>query len=93
MCSQKLSVLSELKVGETAILESLELPEMVQRHLMSMGFTPEASVLALRRAPAGDPTVYAVDGIEVALRRETARSILVRESKAANAKATTGSAE
>lgn len=93
MCSQKLSVLSELKVGETAILDSLELPEMVQRHLMSMGFTPEASVLALRRAPAGDPTVYAIDGIEVALRRETARSILVREPRAGHAKAVSEGAE
>jgi hypothetical protein len=35
-------------------------------------------VKALHRAPAGDPTVYSVDGIEIALRRETARAIRVR---------------
>ena len=46
---------------------------------MHMGFIPEALVLAVRRAPTGDPTVYAVDGMEVALRRETARWISVRE--------------
>jgi Fe2+ transport system protein FeoA len=34
-------------------------------------------VLALRRAPAGDPTVYCVDGAEVALRKETAKFITV----------------
>jgi Fe2+ transport system protein FeoA len=72
------SVLSELKVGQTGILVALDLPESVQNHLMHMGFVPEARVTALRRAPAGDPTVYAVDGLEIALRHETAEGIRVR---------------
>jgi ferrous iron transport protein A len=80
MRKHKLNVLSELKVGETAIVSKLNLPTQVQYHLMHMGIMPEASVLALRRAPAGDPTVYAVDGIEIALRRETAQSIMLRSS-------------
>ena len=45
---------------------------------MHMGFVPDAKVTALRRAPAGDPTVYGVDGLEIALRRETAAAIRVR---------------
>ena len=45
---------------------------------MHMGFVPEALVRALRRAPTGDPTVYSIDGMEIALRKETARGILVR---------------
>jgi Fe2+ transport system protein FeoA len=73
-----LSVLSELKVGETGVLLALDLPDSVQNHLMHMGFIPGALVTALRRAPAGDPTVYAVDGMEIALRHETAESIRVR---------------
>ena len=73
------SVLSELKVGETGVVETLELPDSVQNHLMHMGFVPDARVTALRRAPAGDPTVYAVDGMEIALRRETAAAIRVRQ--------------
>jgi Fe2+ transport system protein FeoA len=73
-----LSVLSELKVGETGVLVALDLPDSVQNHLMHMGFVPGALVTALRRAPAGDPTVYAVDGMEIALRHETAESIRVR---------------
>jgi Fe2+ transport system protein FeoA len=73
------SVLSELKVGESAVLVALDLPDSVQNHLMHMGFVPGALVTALRRAPAGDPTVYFVDGMEIALRHETAESIRVRE--------------
>jgi Fe2+ transport system protein FeoA len=73
-----LSVLSELSVGESGVLIALDLPESVQNHLMHMGFVPDALVTALRRAPAGDPTVYGVDGMEIALRRETAAAIRVR---------------
>jgi len=71
-------VLSELHVGERAVLVNLDLPETVQNHLMHMGFVPDALVAVLRRAPAGDPTVYAIDGMEIALRRETAAAIRVR---------------
>ncbi len=73
-----MSVLSELKVGESGVLVALDLPESVQNHLMHMGFVPDALVKALRRAPAGDPTVYRIDGMEIALRHETAESIRVR---------------
>jgi hypothetical protein len=48
---------------------------------MYMGFVPDARVKALHRAPGGDPTVYSVDGIEIALRRETARAIRVRPAQ------------
>jgi len=79
---RQLSVLSELKVGESGVLVALDLPESVQNHLMHMGFVPNALVTALRRAPAGDPTVYFVDGMEIALRHETAEAIRVREPEA-----------
>ena len=75
---RRVSVLSELKVGETGVLVGLDLPESVQNHLMHMGFVPDALVKVLRRAPAGDPTVYRIDGMEIALRHETAESIRVR---------------
>jgi Fe2+ transport system protein FeoA len=75
---RQVSALSELKVGERGILVTLDLPETVQNHLMHMGFVPDACVHALRRAPAGDPTVYCVDGMEIALRHETAAAIRVR---------------
>jgi len=47
---------------------------------MHMGFVPNALVTVLRRAPAGDPTVYGIDGMEIALRRETAAAIQVLTS-------------
>src|SRR5665213_1431880 len=75
---RRLKVLSDLKIGEQGVLIALDLPESVQNHLMHMGFVPDAHVVALRRAPAGDPTVYGIDGMEIALRIETAEAIHVK---------------
>ncbi len=69
--------LSELAPGTSATVVALDLPHAIQDHLMHLGFSPRATVEALRRAPAGDPTVYRVEGMEIALRRETARHISV----------------
>ena len=79
-----MSVLSDLKVGESGFLVALDLHESVQNHLMHMGFVPDALVTVLRRAPAGDPTVYGVDGMEIALRHETADAMRVRPSQTEN---------
>jgi Fe2+ transport system protein FeoA len=79
-----LSVLSELKIGESGVLVALDLPDSVQNHLMHMGFVPDAQVTALRKAPAGDPTVYGIDGMEIALRVETAKAIRVRNMEASD---------
>jgi len=76
--ARRVNVLSELNVGETGIVVALNLPDSVQNHLMHMGFVPDSLVTALRRAPAGDPTVYSVDGMEIALRHETAAAIRIR---------------
>ena len=72
-----MTALSEVKVGGSGVLEEVELPEAISDHLAHLGFLPGASFEVLRRAPAGDPTVYRVDGLEVALRRETADHILI----------------
>jgi len=90
---RQVSVLTDLRIGETAILVSLDLPDSVQNYLMHMGFVPNAEVTALRRAPAGDPTVYAIDGMEIALRRETAEAIRVRSANDATSSTVDVSAE
>lgn len=82
---RQVSILSELRVGESGVLVALDLPESVQNHLMHMGFVPDSLVTVLRRAPAGDPTVYGIDGMEIALRHETAHAIRVKTPAAHSA--------
>ena len=71
------SALSDLEVGESAILAELELSPPVAEHLMNLGFVPGLEVKVLRSGPGGDPRVYRVDGTEVAMRRELSRHIHV----------------
>ena len=78
MTLTEITALSDAKVGSAGVLETIDLPEEVSNYLAHLGFLPGASVEVLRRAPAGDPTVYRLDGVEVGLRNETARHIYLK---------------
>jgi Fe2+ transport system protein FeoA len=71
--------LVELRPGEQGVLERLDLPDEVSRRLMELGFLPGNPVVAALSAPGGDPRVFRVDGAEIALRRETAARLLLRD--------------
>ncbi len=73
--------LADLTEGETGILASLELPEDVALRLMELGFLPGSVIEAGKTAPGGDPRVFRVDGSEIALRRETARNLLLQPAR------------
>jgi ferrous iron transport protein A len=70
--------LKDLRRGDEAILERIDLPEDDARRLMELGFLPGSRVVAAWSAPGGDPRVFRVDGSEIALRRETAAKIYIR---------------
>jgi len=70
--------LSELRRGESGVLDRLELPEEDARRLMEMGFLPGHAITLGHSAPGGDPRVFRVDGSEVALRRDTAMKLILR---------------
>ena len=75
--------LSDLKRGEEGTLDRLELAGEVAERLMELGFLPGVRVSAGRAAPGGDPMVFRVDGSEVAIRRATARRLIVSDSEEA----------
>lgn len=70
--------LSDLRPGEAAVLDAIDLPEDDARRLMELGFLPGSLVTAARRSPFGDPGLFRVDGSEIAIRRETARHVTLR---------------
>ncbi|MGA3095880.1 MAG: FeoA family protein [Bryobacteraceae bacterium] len=76
------ATLMDLRRGEAAVLEGIDLPGDEARRLMELGFLPGARITAGLSAPGGDPRVFRVDGSEIALRRETARRMTVRLEKA-----------
>lgn len=73
----KHTTLDQLRLGDQAKLERLDLPEDVALRLMELGFLPGHNIVPAGSAPGGEPRVYRVDGSEVALRRETAAHMYV----------------
>jgi ferrous iron transport protein A len=69
--------LADLSPGESGVLAELDLAAGDAGRLMELGFLPGARVRAVCVAPGGDPRVFRVDGAEVALRRETARRLIL----------------
>jgi len=74
----KVTLLSDARVHDAGIVETVDLADEVSHYLAHLGFLPGTRVEVLRRAPAGDPTVYRVDNVEVALRKDTARHITLK---------------
>jgi len=77
--SQALRTLADLVENEEGLLDRIELPGDLAQRLMELGFLPGHAVSAARSAPGGDPRVFRVDGSEIALRRETALHMILRE--------------
>jgi ferrous iron transport protein A len=69
--------LSELAVGSSCRIRSIELVGLLRRRILDLGILPGTVVECVRRSPAGDPTAYTVRGAIIALRRDDARQIKV----------------
>ena len=70
--------LVDLRKGDSAVLDRIDLPGEDARRLMELGFLPGHAITPGHSAPGGDPRVFRVDGSEVALRRDTARRLILR---------------
>lgn len=68
--------LSELRVGEKAIIKSLEDQDLVLK-LMEMGFLQGEEIVVEQIAPMGDPISVMVAGYQVSLRINEADSVIV----------------
>ncbi len=74
--------LVDLRKGDAAVLDRIDLPTEDARRLMELGFVPGTNIIAGFSAPGGDPRVFQVDGSEIALRRDTARRLKIRTEPA-----------
>ena len=71
--------LGTLAVGSRAQIVELVGSGKLQRRMLSMGFVPGAEVTVIRQAPLGDPLQYRVKKANIALRRDEANTLLVKE--------------
>jgi len=69
--------LSDLPVGARARVLRVEDADGAGGRLLDLGFLPGTPVTCRRRAPLGDPRVYELRGVQMCLRHNEARKILV----------------
>ncbi len=69
--------LREVPLRQTVELVSIDLPADEVEPLLERGILPGCRMCPVRRSPSGDP-ILLVDGLLIALRRETAGCLCVR---------------
>jgi len=67
-----MSKLSQLAVGQEAVIASIDASNMAAVRLMEMGMTPGSSVKMIGSAPFGDPLEVEIRGYHLSLRKTEA---------------------
>jgi ferrous iron transport protein A len=70
-------LLSDLKIGEKAIIIDVNIEEIPLK-LLEMGCLPGNEVQLIQIAPLGDPFYFNINDSHVAIRRETAAEVTIR---------------
>ena len=71
--------LDELEQGKKGVIEDLEISGMTLQRLISLVFTPGAELSVVRKAPLLDPFDISICGSLVAVRKDEAKKIIVKE--------------
>ena len=67
--------LSELNIGESAVIQSVEASGALRQHLLDMGLIQGCVVSVVKFAPFGDPMELRLRGYELSLRKDEASQI------------------
>lgn len=71
--------LSQMKPGESGVIDAVGGEGALRRRLLDMGLTPGTLVSVRKVAPFGDPLELFLRGYELTLRGEDAGKIKIRE--------------
>ena len=77
-----MTLLSELKIGQEAVIDEIQGTDSISMRLMEMGLLPGETISMTGRAPLGDPLEFQVTGIQLSLRKGEANRIHVRPVEA-----------
>ena len=72
--------LSDLGIGETAVIESIGITGILKRRIVDMGLTKGSTVKIERVAPLGDPIDIKVKNSHIAIRRSAATNIRIKSA-------------
>lgn len=72
-----MKTISDMKIGETAMVTGLTCTGALRRRIIDMGLTPGAAVLLRKTAPMGDPLELNVRGYSLSIRLDQAKTIQI----------------
>ena len=70
-----MKLLSELRVGESGVVTTVNGEGAIRRRLFDMGITPGAEIYLRKKAPLGDPIEISIRGYELTLRKAEAAHV------------------
>ena len=73
--------LNELKIGESAVIETVGGEGALRQHFLDMGVIPGAEITLVKYAPMGDPVEFRIHGYELTLRLADAEQISVSKTE------------
>ena len=73
-----MKTLSDLKVGETAIIDSINVTGILKRRMIDMGITKGCEIKVEKFAPLGDHIDIRVKDYHIAIRKSDAKNIIVK---------------
>ena len=73
-----MKLLSELRVGESGVVTTVNGEGAIRRRLFDMGITPGVEVYLRKKAPLGDPLEISLRGYELTLRKAEASLVQVK---------------
>ncbi|MCH2186861.1 ferrous iron transport protein A [Myxococcota bacterium] len=73
--------LSDMPPGSECEVMAVDLGDAAGRRMLDLGFLPGTRVQVLRRAPLGDPSLYALRGFQLCLRAADSRHVRVTHTE------------
>ena len=70
--------LSDIRVGEKAVVERLETHGTMRRRLLDIGLCDGTPVECVGCSPMGDPKAFLIRGAVIAIRASDSRGVIVR---------------
>lgn len=69
----------DLKIGQTGMVSHIDGNDKLTKRLLALGCVNGTSIKFKRKAPLGDPIIFTIRGFDIALRKNDAKNICLKE--------------
>lgn len=73
--------LSDLTIGEEAIVKKIKSEENIKRRILDIGVIPNSKIKCVLISPSGNPKAFLIKGTVMAIRNEDSKNIIIGDIK------------